>query len=122
MVLASQGQPVQVAGTMRRVWQVVFAVFAAVGVCSGAAETPEQRLTMAFQLAVGRKPSSAELRVLAEGFRYHQAKYRLHPALASELIRLGDHAIDEALDPAELAAYMVAANLILNLDETVTKE
>jgi hypothetical protein len=34
----------------------------------------------------------------------------------------GEHPRDETLDAAELAAYTAVASLILNLDETVTKE
>jgi hypothetical protein len=36
--------------------------------------------------------------------------------------RLGDSLPDAELDPAELAAYMATAGVILNLDETITKE
>jgi hypothetical protein len=84
--------------------------------------TSERRLESAFQLVVGRRPTSAELSVLADGFRYHQAIYRQDPSLAKALLRTGDYAIDVSVDEADLAAYTVVTNLILNLDEAVTKE
>ena len=44
------------------------------------------------------------------------------PAAAEHLLRFGEAPGDPRLDPAELAAYATVANLILNLDEMVTKE
>jgi hypothetical protein len=38
------------------------------------------------------------------------------------LISAGEFPIDEKLDVCELAAYTTMANLILNFDETITKE
>ena len=45
-----------------------------------------------------------------------------HPEAARKLARAGEAPRREALDPAELAAYTTVAGLILNLDETITKE
>jgi hypothetical protein len=39
-----------------------------------------------------------------------------------ELVRVGERPRNETLDVPELAAYTMVANLILNLDETITKE
>ena len=39
-----------------------------------------------------------------------------------ELVSQGEHARDETLDVSELASYAMVANLILNLDGTITKE
>jgi hypothetical protein len=41
---------------------------------------------------------------------------------ALELVRVGERPRDETLDVAELASYTMVANLILNLDATITKE
>jgi hypothetical protein len=41
---------------------------------------------------------------------------------AKQLLAVGESKHQESLDPAEHAAYTMVANLILNLDETVTKE
>jgi hypothetical protein len=38
------------------------------------------------------------------------------------LLRHGESRLDDRLDPAELAAYTATAGVILNLDETITKE
>jgi hypothetical protein len=41
---------------------------------------------------------------------------------AKQLLAVGEAKRNEALDPADHAAYTMVANLILNLDESVTKE
>ena len=41
---------------------------------------------------------------------------------AEKLVTLGESKRNESLDIAELAAYTMTCNLILNLDEVVTKE
>jgi len=40
---------------------------------------------------------------------------------AKQLISQGESKPDDSLDPAELAAWTMIANLVLNLDELVTK-
>jgi hypothetical protein len=86
------------------------------------ATNPEDRITLAFRLATARNPSAHELEVLAAGFRDHLAHYRAQPQDAKRLTEAGESARDAALDQAELAAYTATTSLILNLDETITKE
>ncbi|MCC6420640.1 MAG: DUF1553 domain-containing protein, partial [Gemmataceae bacterium] len=84
--------------------------------------TVESRLTLAFRLATARVPRPAELAVLRGGLADHLARYRADRAAALALLRAGESGRDERLDVAELAAYTAVASLILNLDETITKE
>ena len=44
-----------------------------------------------------------------------------HPDLARQLLAVGESAGDEQWDAAELAAWTMIANMVLNLDEAVTK-
>jgi hypothetical protein len=83
---------------------------------------PADRLTLAFRLVVARLPRPAELRVLLAGLDHHQRHYRAHPDAARALVSAGECARDEALNVSELAAYTATANLLLNLDEVITKE
>jgi hypothetical protein len=87
-----------------------------------AARTPEERITLAFRLAVARRPRPLELKVLLAGFRAHLTEYCGHPAAARQLVRAGEFRQPQDLDRGELAAYTAVASLILNLDETLTKE
>jgi hypothetical protein len=84
--------------------------------------TPEGRLTLAFRLAASRVPRAVEKKVLLEDFGHHLARYRQDRSAAIKLLSVGETPRDERLDPCELAAYTAVANLILNLDEVVTKE
>jgi hypothetical protein len=49
-------------------------------------------------------------------------KYKSAPDLARKLLSEGETRPDPKMDPAELAAYTMTANVILNLDEVVTRE
>jgi hypothetical protein len=84
--------------------------------------TAEHRLALAFRLATARRPTSEEGRVLLAGYAGHLAHYRARPDAALDLIRTGEAPVLDGIDPAELAATMVVAGLILNLDETITRE
>ena len=84
--------------------------------------TPEARLAAAFQAATARRPRPDELAILLGGFHDQLARFRRDPAAAKALVDAGESGRDPRLDPCELAAYTTMAQLILNLDETITKE
>ena len=84
--------------------------------------TNEDRLTLLFRLATGRRPQTAEMTVLRAGFEQHRGVYRKDRSAATKLVSAGESRRDERLDVAELAAFTATASLILNLDETITKE
>ena len=86
----------------------------------GAVGTPATHLGSVEGAAF--EPSAAELEVLATALKRHQEHYRQQPKAAVELLAVGESPRDEKIDPVELAAYATVANLILNLDETITKE
>jgi len=75
------------------------------------AEGGADRLTYGFRLVTARRPTAAELAVLAEGYAADLARFRADPDAAKRLA--GD---------AELAALTLTANVLLNLDEVVTRE
>jgi hypothetical protein len=83
---------------------------------------PEARLTHAFRLVTARRPSPTELGILLNDWQDQLARFRAQPAAARARVSIGESPRDEKLDLPELAAYTAAASLILNLDETITKE
>jgi len=85
-------------------------------------KTAESRVTLAFRLATARPPSPQELAILTASLERQLADYRQHPEDAAKLLTVGESPIDKQLDRVELAAYAVVASVILNLDETMTKE
>ena len=94
---------------------------AEVMLCDGG-RTAEERITFAFRRATARPPSVTELQVLTRGLERYRQTFARDPEAAARLIRHGDSVPDSKLDPAELAAYTATAGVILNLDETITKE
>lgn len=86
-----------------------------------AGPSPEERLTLAFRLAVARSPEPRELQVLVRGLSQRLERYRRDPAAAEKLLAAGESPRDPRLDPAELAAYAATCSVLLNLDETITK-
>ncbi len=82
----------------------------------------EQRLTFAFRRATARKPSDNELGVLGRGLERYRKNFRADPEAAKRFVHQGDSPVSDKFDPAELAAYTATAGVILNLDETITKE
>jgi uncharacterized protein DUF1553/uncharacterized protein DUF1549/concanavalin A-like lectin/glucanase superfamily protein/cytochrome c len=85
-------------------------------------QTPVERLTFAFRWATARTPGEEELRILARGLESYRQTYQADRALAERYVHHGESPIDARLDPAELAAYTATASVILNLDETITRE
>ena len=83
---------------------------------------PRSREPGAFRRATARRPDANELGVLLRGLERYQQAYRAEPKAAERLIHHGESAMSNKLDVAELAAYTAVASVILNLDETITKE
>ncbi len=84
--------------------------------------TPETRLAWAFRRATARQPDAVELKTLTAGLAARLTRFQQDEAAAKQLIAQGSSKPDPKLNPAELAAYTTAANVILNLDEVVTRE
>jgi hypothetical protein len=87
--------------------------------------TDRDRLTFAFRRCVGRKPSGAELGVL-EGLLSGQAE-RFESAGADPWALAAEDpknppALPDGVTPGRLAAWTAVARVLLNLDETITKE
>ncbi len=85
-------------------------------------KSADDRIQRAFLLLVSRKPTDAERTILLQAFDRHLADYRKNPAGAKKLLSIGEKPADPKIDAVELAAYAQVCSLILNLDETVTKE
>jgi hypothetical protein len=84
--------------------------------------TPEQRIAWAFRLATSRRPDAAEVKVLADGLARRLSRFRQSPDAAAKLLTVGAAKSEPQFAAAELAAYTGTANVLLNLDEVVTRE
>jgi hypothetical protein len=79
----------------------------------------EQRLSHGYRLALGRYPSAQEAAILRTALDQHVQRYQADPASAQKAITYGDTKPPAHLNPSQLAAWTLLANLILNLDETL---
>ncbi|MBY0505076.1 MAG: DUF1553 domain-containing protein [Bryobacteraceae bacterium] len=82
--------------------------------------SPEQRLAYGFRLVTGRRPDTGEVRILTQSLAYHLDYFSSEQA--APYLNQGVAKTDASLKPAQLAAYAAVGNLLLNLDEAVTKE
>jgi hypothetical protein len=89
-------------------------------VAEGGATMPE-RLAFAFRLCVTRPPSAAETSVLTATWDRAVAQYRQQPDAARAMATDPLGPLPEGADAAELAAWTVLANVLLNLDETLAR-
>ena len=86
------------------------------------ASDPATRIARGFRLVTARQPTPDELRVLTAGFERRLAEYRRDPAAAAKLTAIGESPLDKSLDVVAWAAYTTVGNVLLNLDEFVTRE
>ena len=80
------------------------------------------RLTTGYRLATSRSPDKQTLSLLQKGFEDRKIHFQEHQEAAKQMISHGKKEPDENLDPADLAAYTITANVLLNLDRVITKD
>ncbi len=83
--------------------------------------TNRDRLAFAFELATARQPDIEETAILEKTFKNHLHRFKSDPESATKLIKLGESKVDDSIEITKLAAWTMIANLILNLDEVLTK-
>ncbi len=80
----------------------------------------DSRLQYGFRAVTGHLPSAAEQQILRDSLQYHLDYFS--GGKGGAYLKQGVAASDPALNARELAAYSAVGSLLLNLDETVTKE
>jgi len=83
--------------------------------------TPAERIDFAFRALLSRSPTAEEMTIVKEVLAAHMARYIKTPADAKKLIAIGETKPNASMKPGELAAYTMIATLLLNLDETLTR-
>ena len=90
--------------------------------------TPDARIAYAFRRATARRPMPAETRALAGFYRSRLARYEADTAAARKLVDAVRGELLAGVSPldtralANLAAWFHVASVLLNLDETITRE
>ena len=83
---------------------------------------PAARVHLAFRLATARRAKPDEAETLLDIYRQQLAVYRQNREAAIGLLSVGESPRDTSLDIVEHAAWTTVASMILNLDETITKQ
>ena len=80
-----------------------------------------QRLALAFRSVTAREPSAEERTLLAETLAMHRAHFTRDLTAAVKVLTNGESKPKSVAPASEVAAWTLVANLLLNLDETVTR-
>lgn len=84
--------------------------------------TPASMLTFGFRVTTGRSPDERELGVLLKLHEQQLTRFTANKDAATKLVSVGESKRDESLDVSQHAAMTMIANVLLNLDEVITKE
>ena len=80
-----------------------------------------QRVTRAFRQATARTPTVDEVKILSGIYEAQLAHYQAQPDAADKLMKVGAYQAETSAGAPEIAAWTTVASMILNLDETLTK-
>jgi len=80
-----------------------------------------ERIAFAFRTCATRVPSSEEVSVLVESLERIRSRYRSNREAALQMATPANGSPPDAGEIVELAAWTVLSNVLLNLDETLTR-
>ena len=86
-----------------------------------AGTTPTERVAYGFRLALAREPKPAEVQRLVALYEQELAKFKADAKAAENMVAPRTSDVPGGTDAAERAAWTVVANVLLNLDELITK-
>lgn len=82
----------------------------------------EARIRFGYRCVTGRRPSAKEMQILLMGLRSYRMELLGSLENVDRLLSTGESAADPELNPVELATFTSLANVLMNLDKTLTKE
>jgi len=88
---------------------------------AAAGVTPEDKARHGFRLCLSRFPSKAELSSVIALYEKSLKRFQAEPAKAQDVATKPLGALPKESDAAELAAWTMVGNVLLNLDETLMK-
>lgn len=88
---------------------------------AGQAGELTEQIRFGFRATLVREPRSAELDRLVELWEQTRQQYASQPEAATQLATDPIGPLPEGSDPAEMAAWTLVGNVLLNLDETLMK-
>jgi hypothetical protein len=79
-------------------------------------------IDFAYRTVVNRTPTPKERQLIAATHKRFRDQYDAKPALANQILDQGESPLPRKLSRPELAAWTQVASLLLNLDETITRQ
>ena len=79
------------------------------------------RIDLAYRYATARLATGKEVEILTQLYQKNLARFQSAPETAKEFLKVGESPRDESFDASEHAAWMVVAQTIMNLDESLTR-
>ena len=103
--------------------QFVEAAGALAGLCLGSTEDHSTKTVARsmFHRVTCRLPTTDELEVLVMFFKSERERFEKDKQATDQLLAVVKRGSDSTIDRTDLAAWTLVANLVLNLDEVVTK-
>jgi hypothetical protein len=83
-------------------------------------DCPKQ-LSLAFRHTLGRIPASEEIATLQKTYDQQRENFQADSKSADDFLKIGESKLPEGADKIHLAAMAATANVLLNLNETITK-
>lgn len=114
--------PLQALALMNDVTFVEAARALAERVLTNPADSRDEQIRLAFELATCRPPNKEESAILHTAFNRAVNRFTKNPDAAVRLLSVGESKFDSGIPPHELAAWTALTSMILNLDEVVTLE
>jgi hypothetical protein len=82
----------------------------------------DSQLTFAFRVATSRMPTANELATLRSSLQKYSERFRQSPATAEKFVSHGEATRDKSIDTVDLAAHTAVASILLNMDESISKD
>ena len=82
----------------------------------------QEKVVFAFRTVLTRSPEEHERTTLIAAFQEQRQKYAADTEAAAALVQQGEYRVQEGLDVPSVAAWTTMANVLLNLDEAITRE
>lgn len=86
-----------------------------------AGQGDEERLTFIFRLATSRRMTDEERPLVKNVLARARKHYSDRPLEAKKLMQIGESPADDSLNVIEAASFATIATVLLNLDETITR-